>query len=215
VIRYDPRDTGLSGDGGSSYLVTDMADDAAAVLAAAHVDAAHLVGVSMGGLLLVDLGSRRPDLVASLVFVSALSPDPAAGIGEDFFAAIGADPLEAMLGAMNDTSPEGRVWVEGELARAARRAPARPEAAQKHQDAAFRLGWPEHKVLDTIRAPSLVMHGDGDRVLPLQHAHSLVAGIVRCELVVIAGMGHLPRPADWDVIAERTFAHVFGANQGG
>ena len=105
------------------------------------------------------------------------------------------------------------MWVEGELARAAQRAPPRPEAAQKHQDAAFRLGWPEHEVLGTICAPSLVMHGDGDRVLPLRHAHSLAAGIVGCELVVIAGMGHLPRPADWDVIAERTVAHVFGANR--
>jgi pimeloyl-ACP methyl ester carboxylesterase len=83
-----PPRHGLSRDGGSSYVLADMADDAAAVLAAAQVDAAHLVGISMGGILLVDLCSRRPDLVASLVFVAALSPDPAAGMGEDFFAAI-------------------------------------------------------------------------------------------------------------------------------
>jgi pimeloyl-ACP methyl ester carboxylesterase len=60
-----------------------MTDDAAAVLAAAHVDAAHRVGISMGGLLLVDLCSRHPDLVASLVFIAALSPDAAPGIGDD------------------------------------------------------------------------------------------------------------------------------------
>jgi pimeloyl-ACP methyl ester carboxylesterase len=215
VIRYDPRDTGMSGDGGSTYAVTDMADDAAAVLAAAEIDAAHLVGISMGGLLLVDLCRRRPDLVASLVFVAALSPDPAAGMGEDFFAAIGADPLEAMVQAMGDPSPETRAWVQGELDRAGRRAPARPEAAQKHQDAAFRLGWPQHEVLGTIGVPALVMHGDGDRVLPLQHAHSLAAGIAGAELAVVAGMGHLPRPADWDVIAERTVAHVVRSTRGG
>jgi pimeloyl-ACP methyl ester carboxylesterase len=215
VIRYDPRDTGLSGDGGATYGMRDMADDAAAVLAAAHLDAAHLVGISMGGLLLVDLCSRRPDLVASLVFIAALSPDPAAGMGEDFFAAIGADPLQAMLRAMNDTSAESRVWVQSELARATQRAPTRPDAAQKHQDAAFRLGWPEHQVLDTIGAPSLVIHGDGDRVLPLQHAHALATGIVGCELVVVAGMGHLPRPQDWYGIAEHTVAHVLGASRGG
>lgn len=214
VIRYDPRDTGLSGDGGSTYVMGDMADDAAAVLAAAQVDAAHLVGISMGGILLVDLGSRRPDLVASLVFIAALSPDPVAGIGPDFFAAIGADPLEAMLRAMNDTSPESRAWVEGELARAARRAPARPEAAQRHQDAAFRLGWPQPDVLGTIGAPSLVIHGDGDQVLPLHHAHSLAAGITNCQLVVMAGMGHIPQPAVWDVIAEHTIGHVSGAALG-
>jgi pimeloyl-ACP methyl ester carboxylesterase len=214
VIRYDPRDTGLSRDGGSSYVLADMADDAAAVPAAAQVDAAHLVGISMGGILLVDLCSRRPDLVASLVFVAALSPDPVAGMGEDFFAAIGADPLEAMLRAIDDTSPETRAWVDGELSRARQRALARPEAAQKHQDAAFRLGWPQHEVLDTIGVPTLVMHGDGDRVLPLEHAHSLAAGIAGAELVLMAGMGHLPRPADWDVIAERTVTHVYGAVQG-
>jgi pimeloyl-ACP methyl ester carboxylesterase len=89
-----------------------------------------------------------------------------------------------------------------------------PEAAQKHQDAAFRLGWPQHEMLGTVGVPTLVMHGDGDRVLPLEHAHSFAAGIAGAELVLMAGMGHLPRPADWDVIAERTVTHVYGAVQG-
>ena len=112
VIRYDARDTGLSGDGGTTYTLSDMADDAEVVLDAAGVGAAHLVGISMGGVILVDLASRRPERVASLVFLSALSPDPDAGIGDDFFAAFGADPLEARLQAMGETTDADRAWLE-------------------------------------------------------------------------------------------------------
>ena len=88
VLRFDPRDSGRSGDGGGTYTLVTMADDVAAVLDAAGIAAAHVVGLSMGGLILVDLAARRPGRVSSATFLSAMSPDPDAGFGEDFFAAL-------------------------------------------------------------------------------------------------------------------------------
>ena len=138
VVRYDPRDTGLSGPGGGRCTLSDLTDDADAVIAATGAGPVHLVGVSMGGMTLVDLADRRSDLVASLTFIAAMSPDPEAGMGEDFFAALEADPVDGMLRAMATTEASDRAWVEAEFARAAERAEPRPDAVAIHQDAAFR-----------------------------------------------------------------------------
>jgi 3-oxoadipate enol-lactonase len=210
VIRFDPRDTGLSADGGSTYALRDMADDVVAVLDAVGVAAAHMVGLSMGGILLVDIATRLPGRVLSLTFLSAMSPDPDAGIGEDFFDMIGGDPVATITRAMGAPTDSDRVWVEQEVAASAARAPERPDAGQRHQDAAFRLGWPEHDALGEVRAPSLLIHGDADRTLPLRHAEAFAAGIANSSLVVMPGMGHLPRPVEWDDIADRVARHIAG-----
>lgn len=211
VVRYDPRDTGLSGPGGGRYTLSDLTDDADAVIAATGAGPVHLVGVSMGGMTLVDLADRRSDLVASLTFIAAMSPDPEAGMGEDFFAAIEADPVDGMLRAMATTEASDHAWVEAEFARAAERAEPRPDAVAIHQDAAFRGSRPSVDCLARIEVSALVVHGDLDRVLPLRHAESLAAGIADAELVVVSGMGHLPQPSVWDELADRTLAHVLNA----
>jgi 3-oxoadipate enol-lactonase len=208
VIRFDPRDTGLSGDGGESYTLADMADDALAVLDAANAPSAHLVGLSMGGLLLVDIAARAPERVLSLTFLSAASPDPEAGIGEDFFEMMGDDPVGTIAGAMGATTEADRAWVAEEVAEAARRAPLRPDAGRRHQDAALRSVWPAPEQLAAIAAPSLAIHGSDDRKLPLAHGEAFAARIPDCVLVVEQGMGHLPRPAEWDDIAALVARHV-------
>ena len=78
VVRMDPRDTGLSGDGGDEYTLSTMADDVVAVLGAAQIDGAHTVAVSMGGMITVDLVNRFPNRVRSSVFIAAMSA-PTAG----------------------------------------------------------------------------------------------------------------------------------------
>jgi pimeloyl-ACP methyl ester carboxylesterase len=208
VIRFDPRDTGLSGDCGSEYTLTDLADDALAALDAADASAAHLVGLSMAGLLIVDLAIRAPARLLSITLLSAVSPDPEAGIGEDFFDLMDDDPDGTIIRAMGPTTDEDRVWVAREIADAARRAPPRPAADQYHQEAAYRSTWPTKEQLSAVRAPCLVIHGSADRTLPLRHGLAFHEGIPASELVVMDGMGHLPRPAEWDAIAERVSHHI-------
>ncbi len=215
VIRFDPRDAGLSGDGGSAYTMRDMADDAMVVLDSADVGRAHVIGLSMGGMMLVDLATRHRERVASAVFLSAMSPHPDAGFGDDFFADEASSALDAALRAMGPTTAADQVTVADEVAAAARRAPARPEAASKHQEAAFRFGWPELDRLGEIAVPVLVVHGTADRVLPLAHAHALAAGIAASELLVMDTMGHLPRPREWDTIADRVVRLVAWVERGG
>jgi 3-oxoadipate enol-lactonase len=207
VVRFDPRDTGRSGDGGDTYTMAVMVDDAVAVLDAAEVELADVVGFSMGGFHLTDLATRHADRVRSAVFVSAMSPDPDAGMGEDFFV-FEPDPVAAYLHAMGSPDDADRRWVEKEVARASARAPARPDAAERHQAAAFRGGWPDLAALAAIAVPTLVVHGDADHVLPPAHGRALADGVPGAELVVLPGMGHLPRPAEWDTIATLVVGHL-------
>lgn len=208
VLRYDPRDAGLSGDAGPDTTLRDLADDAVAVLDAAGVERAHLVGLSLGGLLLVDLATRCPERVEGLVFLAAMSPDPDAGFGVHFFGDPAVTPLEAVLRVVGPVSPEDRALLTAELDHAEARAPSRPEAGARHEEAAFRSVWPDLVSLGAIAAPALVIHGDSDTVLPLAHAEAYASNLSDARLVVMPGMGHLPRPADWDRIADHILDHV-------
>jgi len=207
VLRFDPRDTGRSGDGGGTYSLSTMADDVITVLDDAGVEAAHLIGVSMGGMLLIDLGSRHPSRVLSETFVSAMSPDPDAGFGDDFFASFGADPVDAGLRAMGSPTDGDREWLIEGLARAELRAPTRPAAAERHQEAAFRGDWLSQDRLADISVPALVIHGTDDRVLPVGHALALDRGIARSTLHLTEGMGHLPTPREWTLIGDLVVDH--------
>ncbi len=74
VIRYDHRDVGRSTiyePGTSNYTITDMADDAAGVLDAYSIEQAHIVGMSLGGLIGQILALRYPDRVFTLTLMAS------------------------------------------------------------------------------------------------------------------------------------------------
>jgi len=206
VIVFDARETGLSGGADDSTL-GDMADDVVAVLDAAGADRAHVVALSMGGFLTVDLAVRHGGRLASITFLSAISPDPDAGFGPAFFEG-DPDPVEGRLAAMGVTDAADRVWVEAEVATAETRAPARPDAGDRHMEAVFRSGFPTLDQLEAITVRVLIIHGVLDQTLPVAHAEAFARELPDARLVVLDGMGHLPKPGEWDVIAELVLAHT-------
>jgi 3-oxoadipate enol-lactonase len=128
-------------------------------------------------------------------------------MGPDFFA-YGGDAEEAMVQAMGDPTDADRAWVREEVARAAARAPARPDAADRHQQAAYRGEWGELEALAAVDAPALVVHGDADRRLPMAHGRAIARALPDARLLVLPGMGHLPRPSEWEQIAAEVVAHL-------
>lgn len=209
VVRMDPRDTGLSGHGGDSYTLSTMANDVITVLDAAEADQAHTVAVSMGGMITVDLVSRFRARIASTTLIAAMSPNPDAGMGPDFFAPLGdSDHADLILAAMGSPTEDERRWVIEELDRASQRAPDRPEAIERHMAASLRFGWPEPHQLADFDNPALIVHGTADRLLPLTHARSFSEGIARSDLQILDGMGHLPTRTEWRTIAELTVGHI-------
>ena len=212
VLRVDRRDTGLSDDGGDAYTLATMADDFAAVATAAGIDRVHVVGLSMGGMVAVDLAVRHAEHIASVVFLSAMSPDPQAGMGPRFFDGIGADPVVGTLASMGAASDDDERWMRDRVATAQARAAPRPDAAFRHQQAALRLGWPTPDDLAAIAAPTLVVHGAVDLVLPVAHAHALAGRIPDARLHLVDGMGHLPTRREWTMLAGVVATHVAAAH---
>ncbi len=208
VIRFDPRDTGLSGDGGDEYTLGDLGDDLLTVLDAAGADAAHIVGISMAGLLMSDIASRAPQRVLSLSFISCASPDPDAGMGPDFFDIMSDDAIGTICRSLGSPTEEDRAWVAEEVAAALERAPLRPDAGTRHQDAVYRSEWPTVDDLTRVTAPALIIHGSADRKLPVAHAEAFARHISVSDLVVMDGMGHLARPSEWDTITAHVLAHM-------
>lgn len=226
VLRFDNRDVGLStsfdawGDPNplqvfdelrkkhpvqAPYLLRDMAEDAAGVLDAAGVRAAHILGVSMGGMIAQELAIRHPDRVLSLT--SIMSTTGATDVRGPSF-----ETIAAVLAPFPPDRP-GFIRRSVELARTLHgggfpfeEARVRRVAARSF-DRAYRPGGVRRQLiaiwlsgdrtaeLRRLRVPALVIHGDADPLVPVDGGRATAAAIPGSKLVIIPGMGHeLPAP---------------------
>lgn len=221
VIRYDNRDTGRSTSfalGQPGYSLTDMAEDALGILDALDLQRAHIVGRSMGGGIAAIIGIDHPDRVASMTFVSTStggaglppsSPDlnnlPASPDPADHAAVV--DYLVAATKAYSGGSPHFdearmRTFVEKDMAR------TNNLAAMLVNHGAISFTEPAHGGFADIKAPTLVIHGDHDPLLPLPHGEALRDAIPGAGFVVLEGAGHdTPEPV-WDVLVPALVRHT-------
>ncbi|MDX3457531.1 alpha/beta hydrolase [Streptomyces sp. ME02-8801-2C] len=221
VIRYDNRDTGRSTSyppGQPGYTYTDLAADALGILDALHVERAHVVCRSMAGGLGLILGVDHPDRVESLTFVSTSTGEDGLPPSSDELAAgIPAEPdpadsdavvdyVVASAKACSGGSPyfdetATRTLVERDVAR------TRDYAATLVNHYAISFDG-SSRDFASLKAPTLVMHGDHDPVLPLPHGHALRNAIPGAKLLILEGAGHdLPKPL-WDVFATALLQHT-------
>jgi pimeloyl-ACP methyl ester carboxylesterase len=225
VVRYDHRDTGGSVTyerGRPGYSGADLVADAAGVLDAYELPAAHVVGVSAGGALAQLLALDFPDRVLSLVLMST---SPAVSTGralppptEEFmrFAAAvevdWSDP-ESVIEYLVDYS---RVLAGGRrpFDEAALRALARRDVERARDFAAARnhdlLPDDErsHKPVSSISARALVIHGTADPMFPIEHGEALAQEIAGSRLLRLEGAGHGVDRADWDAIVGAILDHT-------
>lgn len=219
VIRYDHRDTGRSvtyEPGHPGYAAADLVADAAGVLSAYEIPAAHVVGVSAGGALAQLLALGHADRVLSLVLISTsfavstgrdLPPPTEAFTRFVTTAKVDWSDPESVIEYLVDYS---RVLAGGERAfdEAALRELARREverardvaAAQNHdllhEEARARVP------LSSTSAPTLVIHGSADPMFPVGHGEALAQEIPGARLLALPGAGHGVDRADWDAIVE-------------
>jgi pimeloyl-ACP methyl ester carboxylesterase len=221
VIRFDNRDVGLSSWlDGQTYTTDDMAADGAAVLDAVGKRAAHVVGVSMGGMIAQVFAANYPQRTLSLTSIMSSSgnPDlpPAKPEAWAVLMAPPADPndeeafiAKGVASARTIGSP-GYPWDEAfireRVISEARRAFNPPGVAR--QMAAVRAGGDRRPKLATITAPTLVLHGADDPLVPVEAGRDTAANIKGAELVVIPGMGHDLPPGLYQIFADTIWRTV-------
>jgi pimeloyl-ACP methyl ester carboxylesterase len=221
VLRYDHRDTGRStayAPGQPGYTNGDLVADAAAVLDAYGIGAAHVVGSSAGGALAQLLALDFPRRVRSLVLISTSPalpgddalPPPTPAFGR-FFATATADrddpeyvvQYARMLAGPRRPFDETamRALVRREVAR------ARDFRAARNHDAIPEDGR-ERPGLETIRAPTLVIHGSADPMFPPAHGEALARQIPGARLLLLEGAGHGVDPADHERLVHAIVEHT-------
>lgn len=223
VIRFDHRDVGASDVvdiDTHPYTSDEMALDALAVLDAHELDSAHLVGVSLGGVLAQWLAVHRPQRVRSVTAISTTrmdhdpthawrramqnqDPDP------DDLPPPSRQFLTYLMLRGNPQSREERVAVAIDLkrilgghlwsfdAQRARQAAERgldrardPDAGDHHASAGMVMTEARRATVSNLAAPLLVVHGDQDPLYPPEHGRALASAVPDSRLAVIEGMGH-------------------------
>jgi pimeloyl-ACP methyl ester carboxylesterase len=221
AIRFDNRDVGLSTwfKPGDAYRLEDMAADAVGLLDALGIAKAHVAGVSMGGMIGQTVAAKYPERVLSLTSIMSAMGDPA-----------GLQSTPSAGAVLNTPAPDPAQDFEAFVAHGIKNArtigsPAYPwdedvirnrvigeyrraynPAGVARQLAAIRATGDRTEWCKTIRAPTVVLHGEADPLVPLVGGQSTAATVPGAELRVIPGMGHDLPPGLYDTVAEAILA---------
>ena len=235
VVRYDNRDTGRSTKvtgrinrrmlAGSfvgrnarpPYTLDDMADDGFALLDHLGVEAAHVVGISMGGMIAQTMAIARPDRVRSLTSIMSTTGRRTVGW---------QDPrLLPLLIARRNRSKEAYVAQSARLWKIIG-SPLYPDTAEAVRDRAAEtwdrgvspagvarqmaaiLAQPDRsRSLRSLRVPTLVIHGTSDKMVHVSGGRATAQAVHGSELLLVPGMGH-----DVPVPLHRTFVDAIARN---
>lgn len=240
VIRFDNRDVGrstimrgaripkrwqlLSRDaGGAAYSLDEMAADAVGLLDHLGIGAAHVVGVSMGGMIAQLIAVSDPDRVLSLVSIMSTTGNqrvgrPSPRIALRMLRKVPRDRvgyIEDHIGTYRAIGSKGFAFEEEHKRERAGRCFDRGihPAGSARQMAAVLAAPDRTRLLGQVRVPTTVIHGDADPLVNISGGRATAEAIPGAKLVILPGMGHdLPRelwPQIIDAIA-RNAAHATG-----
>ena len=199
TIALDYRDVGDSDEAREPYTIKDLAGDTLAVMRSLDIRQAHIIGISMGGFIALELALNYPEMVEKLILVVTSAGGPGhVSPGHDVMAVMmpvpGVEIGEAARKVCAAVSAPGFAESKPEefdiFAEIARYRPM-SEAAYFRQLAACR-GHDVSQRLHQIKAPTLVIHGDVDPLVPLKNGLHLAETIPGATLIVYPNTGHIP-----------------------
>jgi pimeloyl-ACP methyl ester carboxylesterase len=192
VIAYDQRDSGATRNPPSPYGLDELAEDAAALIAALGYKRAHVFGTSLGGVIAQVLAARHPARIDRLVLSSTFRVGaPLTSINPDGF-----PKFAELRSRLPDTIGEfaeyffPRDYIASHPQVLEIFTGNKRDAGQKQRRAAI-LGRPIEIDLAAITAQTLVLAGGEDRLIPPAHTLSLAREIAGAKTATIAGVGHV------------------------
>jgi 3-oxoadipate enol-lactonase len=168
VLTFDNRGAGQTSKPDVPYSIPMMADDTIGLMDALGIERAHVIGISMGGRIAIELAATHPERVDHLVLIST--------------AATGTGRL--------------RLSVPARILRTAARLGLLPRGPHPQPDFAFQrqlaasVSYDGAGQLSAITAPTLILHARNDRTMPLASAEATSAGIDGARIEVYKG-GHM------------------------
>ncbi len=237
VVRFDNRDVGLSTtfdevipDVGAvalalsagteptvAYTLADMATDALAVLDDLGRERAHVVGASMGGMIVQQLAIEHPERLLSMTSVMSTTGDPDVGQPSSEALAFVIRPPATDRDSAIARYQEGiRIYGSPAHYDAVRLAQVAGEAYDRcfnprgvaRQMTAVMASGSRSDLLRQVRVPALILHGDADRLVDISGGRRTAECIPGARFEVLEGMGHDYPPAYWDRWAQLVADHA-------
>ena len=241
VLRFDNRDVGLSskieGVGipdlmaayqqgqpvEAPYTLSDMAADALGLMDALKLGKAHVCGLSMGGMIAQLMAIEYPRRILSLISMESSTGDPTLPSAKP-------QAMEAML-SPPPQDRDGYIQHAVEVFRAFSGGSdkfdgtlERELAVNSYERSFYPLGFVRQLAailasgdrserLASVTAPTLVIHGADDPLVPLAHGRATARVIPGAKLLVVEGLGHgIAYPTLWDEIVDAIMQHTSAAS---
>lgn len=198
TIVYDHRDAGDSTRTGEPFTIADLAEDAVGLMEALDVDSAHVMGISMGGMVAQELALAHPERIRSLTLGCTYcggegSSFASEGVMRRLAAAMASGDRERAIRTAWEVNVSPSFAVGEEvyatfLQNGLRYGVPVPVIMRQMQAIA---GHDTSARLPELRAPTLVVHGTLDEMLPVQNGRMIAGLIPGSRLEIFEDVGHL------------------------
>jgi pimeloyl-ACP methyl ester carboxylesterase len=237
VIRYDNRDVGLSTKFGDEmpdvaavahsvaagdraevpYMLSEMASDGLAVLDDLGIERAHVMGVSMGGMIVQTMAIEHPARLLTMTSVMSTTGDPDVGQAtEEARRLLLTPPVSDRDGYIAGTLAGLRIWGSPACFDEERLVANAGEAFDRSNFASGRVrqliavmaSGSRTEALRNVNVPTLVMHGSADTLIDPSGGRRTAEVIPGASFELLEGMGHDYPPQYWEQIVDLVTAHA-------
>lgn len=198
TIVYDHRDAGDSTKTGQPFTIADLAEDAAGLLRALELESAHVMGISMGGMVAQELALAHPERIGSLTLGCTYCGGEGSTLTSE-------EVIRRLAEAMTSGDRERAIRTAWE-ANVSPGFAADEDAYARFLRTGMSYGLPVQVIMGQMRAiaghdtsarlpelglPTLVVHGTLDQMLPVANGHMIAGLIPESRLEILEGIGHM------------------------